>query len=113
MRPDELFESIGRGIVKQLLAPEAAANDPAAMLPAKAEPSGVVVPPEASVIPGEVPQPSFDQVDEPLPGFEGIPRATLKQMQDAMEKITRGQGPPPGMYDKDDPNNPVNSVPLS
>ena len=65
------------------------------------------------MIPGDLPKPGFDHVDTPLPGFEGIPRATLREMEVAMEKITRGRGPAPGMYDKDDPNNEVTGVPLS
>lgn len=103
MKAEDLFEAIGRGIVKQLLAPEPAVT-PTAMLPAKTDsPSGAATPPgEPSVIPGTVPTPSFDQVDEPLPGFEGIPRATLLEMEKAMEKITRGNTPPPGFYNPED-----------
>ena len=101
MKAEDLFEAIGRGIVKQLLAPEPAAT-PAAMLPAKTEPSGVPIPPEVSVIPTEMPKPGFDHVDEPLPGFEGIPRATLREMEAAMQKITRGNEPPPGFYNPED-----------
>ena len=67
----------------------------------------------ATVTSSDLPTPSFDNADQPLPGFEGIPRATLREMEVAMEKITRGRGPAPGMYDKDDPNNEVTGVPLS
>ena len=101
MTADQLFEAIGRGIVQQLLA-SAPAVTPTAMLPAKTEPPGQAIPPEASVIPGEIPKPGFDHVDEPLPGFEHIPRATLREMEAAMEKITRGQEPPPGFYNPED-----------
>ena len=108
MKAEDLFEAIGRGIVKQLLAPEAAVS-PAAMFPAEnGPPEGVVSPPEApSIIPGDLPTPSFDQVEGQLPL---IPPATLKQMQDAVERIQRGNGVPPGFYDKDDADT---SVPLS
>ena len=53
---------------------------------------------------------AYLEIDEPLPGFEGIPRATLREMEAAMEKITRGQGPPPGFYTPEDADT---SVPLS
>lgn len=103
MKAEDLFEAIGRGIVKQLLAPEPALS-PGAMLPAESVPSGASSPPEAPVIvPAEgIPTPGFDQTDQPLPGFEGIPRATLLEMERAMEKITRGNEPAPGFYRPED-----------
>ena len=114
LKADELFEAIGRGIVRELLA-TAPVETPSAMLPAKphrprkgadSQPGAV------TVTPGDgIPTPGFDQVDEPpLPGFEGIPRATLREMEAAMEKITRGNQPPPGFYD---PETADTSVPLS
>lgn len=110
LTPEEFGESIGRGILKALLdvkPPEATGKAPSK----NRSRGGTHSPPGAdTVIPGEVATPSFDQVDSPLPGFEGIPRATLREMESAMEKITRGQGPPPGFYDPDEADS---SVPLS
>ena len=72
--------------------------------PAENGPSGDSPSPGApSIIPADgIPTPAFDQVDEPLPGFEMVPRATLRDMEQAMEKITRGQQPPPGFYNPED-----------
>ena len=106
MKADDLFEAIGRGIVRELLA-TAPAETPSAMLPAKprrprkgadSQPGAV------TVTPGDTPPtPSFDNVEEPpLPGFEGIPRATLREMEAAMERITRGNQPAPGFYNPED-----------
>lgn len=86
-----------RGLVRALLDVQApvVARKPHSKRPRR----GPGNPPAGVVLPGEIPRPGFDQVDEPLPGFEGIPPATLREMNAAMEKITRGQGPPPGFYD--------------
>lgn len=114
MKADDLFEAIGRGIVKQLLANDLApepALSPGATLPAESGPPGDSKPPEApSIIQADLPTPSFDLVDEPLPGFESIPPATLRDMQAAMDRITKGDTIPPGFYDKDTADT---SVPLS
>lgn len=112
MKAEDLFEAIGRGIVRELLA--SAPTESPSVVPAKPDrprDGADTAPGAVTVTPGEQPPtPSFDNVEEPpLPGFEGIPRATLREMEAAMERITRGQGPPPGMYDPNvDP-----SVPLS
>ena len=112
MRAEDLVAVIVRGVLQGLV-PEPAVT-PAATLPTKARrprrKQADTAPAGTTVIPGEVPRPGFDHVDEPLPGFEMVPRATLRDMEAAMEKITRGQGPPPGFYD---PNEADQRAPLS
>ena len=116
MTPEKLVEAFARGLMRGILADEPIAVTPAVNRPAKARRprrrrgNPADSPAETTVIPGEVPRPGFDHVDEPLPGFEMVPRATLRDMEAAMEKITRGQGPPPGFYD---PNEADQRAPLS
>lgn len=107
MTAEALIEALARGFVTALLAAsdarEPAAANPthrARRRPRKATPTA----PRAAttVIPGEVPTPGFDHVDDPLPGFEGIPPATLRDMQAAMDRITKGNEPAPGFYRPED-----------
>lgn len=110
MKADDLFAAIGRGIVEALLA--SAPTETPSVVPAKPRRSRVADTPGAvTVTPADgIPTPGFDQIDEPLPGFENVPRATLREMEAAMEKITRGNQPPPGFYNPEDADT---SVPLS
>ena len=118
MKAEDLVAVIVRGVLQGLV-PEPVVT-PTTKVPAKvrrprrsAVKTVADAPKGATVTSSDLPTPSFDNADQPLPGFEGIPRATLREMEVAMEKITRGRGPAPGMYDKDDPNNEVTGVPLS
>jgi hypothetical protein len=52
-----------------------------------------------TVVPGDLPTPSFD---EALPGFENVPPVSLKDVEAAMERITRGNEAPPGFYRPDE-----------
>ena len=111
----DLVRAAFRGLLEAIvLADEPIAVTPTVNRPAKQRRRRRTRDPVAAapptVIPGDVPRPGFDHVDEPLPGFEMVPRATLRDMEAAMEKITRGQGPPPGFYNPEDADT---SVPLS
>ena len=112
MKAEDLVAVIVRGVLQGLV-PEPVVT-PTTKVPAKVRrprrkqadsaPAGTTVTPDAP------PTPGFDHVDEPLPGFESVPRATLAEMERAMEKITRGNTVPPGFYD---PNEADQRAPLS
>lgn len=119
-RAERLISAFARGLVEALLAvdgagdastsppPPARERPPAADLAAVPEGSSLRIEPQA------FPQPGFDVVEEqPLPGFEGIPAASLRRMEEAIAAIERGEGVPPGYIDKDAPDGPRSTVPLS
>lgn len=112
-----IVEAFARGLTQGLLsdlgAVLAVTNHPVATPPPKEglRDGSSPLPEAPSIIPGEIPQPGFDQVEEPtLPGFEGIPPVTLLKMQEAIDRITKGDAPAPGYYNPDDADV---SVPLS
>ena len=112
MKAEDLVAAFARGLMQGLVNVPAAETPSATPRTKARRPRRVAdTPAGATVIPGEIPKPSFDQVDEPLPGFENVPRATLREMEAAMEKITRGNEPPPGFYSVDDAKG--KNVPLS
>lgn len=124
MNKRETIEAIFAGLARGLLV---LAVDEAAVVPARPpaksrRPRGThppsrtaAIPPALAreIIPQAFPQPNFDPepqpVQDPMPGFEGVPAATLAAMEKAVESITRGNGVPPGFYDPQDGP----SVPLS
>lgn len=124
---ESLLEAFARGVVSGILATSNPGEASSSLrVPAKGRRRrGVLAaspassPPIAArpieVVPGNLPTPSFDQTDEqqPLPGMEDIPATTLAEMNAAMEKIIRGNGVPPGMFDPDDPESSRHRVPLS
>lgn len=109
------MEAFGRGIAQGLVLAgrEAAAPSIAAKPPVKRSrrprghlsPSGATAPP--SIQPQLFPKPDFDA--EPPPEFE-LPKMTLAQMEAAVERLTKGSGPPPGYYSPEEADS---SVPLS
>ena len=116
MTAEELVAVVVRGVLQGLTSVQPAVVTPTAPArvkarrPCRGRGNPADPPAGTTVIPGDMPKPGFDHVDEPLPGFESVPRATLAEMERAMEKITRGNTVPPGFYD---PNEADQRAPLS
>lgn len=92
MKADQLaiVEAFARGLTQGLLGladVPAVANHPATTPPAKDAPPGNDPPGGSSLIPGAIPTPGFDHVEQPLPGFEDVPPITLEQMEAFMEGL--------------------------
>ncbi len=117
--PESLVEALARGLVQALLAasPATVAQPPesgAAAVKSRAKrrrPRPAATPSRRPgtaarevVIPADLPKPGFDPAgDAPLPGFEQVPPVrTLADVEAAMERFTRGDGPPPGFYNPDE-----------
>ena len=108
MTPESLVEAFARGLASALLDVQATAHPreaPQQTAAPSSEPSDPAAVPV--VTPGNLPLPGFDPASEELPL---IPPATLRDMEKAMEAITRGHAVPPGMYEPEDA---VTRVPLS
>ena len=107
MKPDELVEAMMRGLVKALV--DVQATEHHGKPPTKRRPRSRIAtaPGTPTITPANLPMPGFDQADDQLPL---IPPATLRDMEAAMESLTRGNGIAPGFYD---PNDADTRAPLS
>jgi hypothetical protein len=106
-RSAEIFEAMFRGLAAAIIAADREEQSVPRETKVrkkgkKRERASVPSQPSLPMVARQIPMPGFDPAGEEsdaVPGFEGLPRATLAEMEEAMNRIARGNAPPPGFYD--------------